>query len=249
MADADDTEPVDQQQHDPDEGMCEESPDVSADALSNDAHAMPALSLLRAKERQVERPLDEDRALVHAAKAGDRAAFSKLFEKHHGRVYAMCTRFLRNTAEIEDAVQQTFLEAYKSLHRFEERAKFTTWITRIAIHTCLGFRRKLKRLFFSEDTLPDDRVEEAHFSNRPLSAEERTSYRRRRQAVSDLLAKVSEKKRVVFVLAELEGMTAPEISEILQVPDATVRTRLFHARKEFAQLARAHPEFVEFYDD
>jgi RNA polymerase sigma-70 factor (ECF subfamily) len=248
VTDAEDTEQADHQQRAPVDGAGEESPDVSANALSHDIQASPVLSLVGTSEQAQDRPLDEDRALVRAAKAGDRSAFSKLFEKHNGRVYAMCTRFLRNTAEIEDAVQQTFLEAYKSLHRFEERSKFTTWVTRIAIHTCLGFRRKLKRLFFSEDTLPDDRVEQAHFSNRPLNAEESALYRRRRQAVSDLLAKVSEKKRVVFVLAELEGMTAPEISEVLEVPDATVRTRLFHARKEFAQLARAHPEFIEFYD-
>ncbi|MCP4504490.1 MAG: RNA polymerase sigma factor [Deltaproteobacteria bacterium] len=228
------------------DASCEESPTVSAETAASIA-SLPSLSLLQtpAKEAVV---FDEDQALVAKAKVGDRQAFSKLYSKHHGRVFAMCSRLLRDPVEVEDAVQQTYLEAWKSLHRFEGRSKFTTWITRIAIHTCLGLRRKLRRLFFSEDTSPVDRVEDGHFSSRPIPADEHASYRNRRKSVAEALSHLSEKKRVVFVLAELEGMTAPEISEILSVPDATVRTRLFHARKEFAVLVRKHPGFADLFD-
>ena len=195
-----------------------------------------------------EAALAEDVSWVERAQAGDRAAFGRLFERHHGRVYAMCARLLSNRAEIEDAVQQVFLEAWRCLHRFEGRSRFSTWVTRIAIHTCLGFRRRLKRFLFSEDVEPSAN-EEMQWAQ-PLTAPDETAAQAaRRRAVDEVLAHVSVKKRVVFVLADLEGLTAPEISRILDIPDATVRTRLFHARKEVAALVRLHPGFRDLFED
>jgi RNA polymerase sigma-70 factor (ECF subfamily) len=192
--------------------------------------------------------VDEDSALVEAARAGDRAAFSSLFERHHRRVFAMCSRLLRDAAEVEDAVQQTFLEGWRSLHRFEGRSRFSTWITRIAIHTCLGFRRRLKRLFVSDEPPEDGGTGDLGWGTPPMAPDEGAVHARRRRAVDEVLQRLSAKKRVVFVLAELEGMTAPEISRILEVPDATVRTRLFHARKEFLRHAQGHPGFADVLD-
>ena len=191
--------------------------------------------------------LDEDHALVLRARAGDRAAFSTLFERHHARIYAMCTRFLRDRSEVEDAVQQAFLEAWRCLERFEERSRFSTWLTRIAIHTCFGFKRKVKRLIFSDDT--QDHISETTWKGAPTSLDVQVHERARREAVDEIVQKLSPKKRVVFVLAEIQGMTAPEISAILEVPDATVRTRLFHARKEFATAARKHKVFEALVED
>jgi RNA polymerase sigma-70 factor (ECF subfamily) len=191
--------------------------------------------------------VDEDHDLVEAARAGDRAAFSRLFERHHGRVYAMCSRLLRDRVEVEDAVQTAFLEAWRSLHRFEGRSRFSTWITRIAIHTCLGFRRRLKRLLLpTEDTL-EPGPDQLMWGSAPVAPDDGAAHRDRRRAVADILDHLSAKKRVVFVLSELEGMTAPEISAILEIPDATVRTRLFHARKEIARLVRDHPGFADLF--
>lgn len=193
--------------------------------------------------------VDEDAALVEAARRGDRAAFTRLFERHHGRVYAMCARLLRDPAEVEDAVQQAFLEAWRSLYRFEGRSRFSTWITRIAIHTCLGFRRRLKRLFLLEDSAPGREDARGAWASAPTTPDEGAAERARKRALDEVLWRLSPKKRVVFVLADLEGMTAPEISRVLDVPDATVRTRLFHARKELARLVRAHPGFADLFPD
>jgi RNA polymerase sigma-70 factor (ECF subfamily) len=193
--------------------------------------------------------VDEDHDLVQAARAGDRAAFTRLFERHHGRVYAMCARLLRDRTEVEDAVQTAFLEAWKSLHRFEGRSRFSTWVTRIAIHTCLGIRRRLKRLLLPTDDLIEPSEDERVWGERPVAPDEGAAHRDRRRAVANVLDQLSAKKRVVFVLSELEGMTAPEIGEILEIPDATVRTRLFHARKDIARLIRNHPGFADLFAD
>ena len=71
------------------------------------------------------------------------------------------------------------------------------------------------------------------------------SRRARSRALDEVLQQLSEKKRVVFVLSDLEELTSPEVAEILGIPEATVRTRLFYARKEFVTLLRAHKGFVD----
>lgn len=197
----------------------------------------PALALIAEA-----RPATEDEALVARARAGDRAAFGQLFTRHHGRVTAMCVRLLPDKSRVDDAVQQTFLEAWRCLPRFEARSRFTTWLTRIAIHTCFGLRRRLARLVFVGETpaAPVLELEEAG-----LSPEDVAARRAREVAIREVLAGLSEKKRVVFVLADLEGMTSPEVAEVLGVPDATVRTRLFHARREVAAAVRAHPGLMD----
>lgn len=233
----------------------------ATEILGGDAQASPdeevpmALSAVAPAWRQVSSQNqvlpagDADASLVEAAQAGDQAAFAKLFERHHSRVYAMCSRLLRDRAEVEDAVQHAFLEAWRCLERFEGRSRFSTWITRIAIHTCFGFRRRLKRLWVTEE-IPE-KVEQnvLGWGPTPQAPDEGAVHSARKAAVSEVLAKLSAKKRVVFVLSELEGMTAPEISEVLDIPEATVRTRLFHARRELSQKFRSHPGFADLFAD
>lgn len=190
---------------------------------------------------------DEDEELVARAQAGDTAAFAMLFDRHHGRVYAMCCRMLKEPAEVEDATQQAFLEAWRCLERFEGRSRFSTWITRIAIHTCLGFRRKVKRLVLTDD-LPEPAPSAPTLQAAPPAPDDGAVRILRQRAVDEVLASISPKKRAVFVLAELEGMTAPEIARVVDIPEATVRTRLFHARRDFASKARAHPGFSDLFE-
>ena len=193
--------------------------------------------------------VDDDAALVARAKTGDSAAFSALFVKHHGRVYAFCARMLRtHPGDVEDAVQHVFFEAWKSLHRFEGRSRFSTWITRIAIHTCLGFRRKLKRWLLSRRDDGQDDVVQTQFGSQPSMPDDEVAGIARATATDAILAQLTTKKRVVFVLSEFQGHTAPEIAQILNIPDATVRTRLFHARRDFTQLAQKHPGFADLFE-
>jgi len=197
--------------------------------------------------------VDEDAAIVERARRGDRTAYGQLFERHHGRIHGMCARLLRRSDDVDDAVQQTFLEGWRCLGRFEGKSRFTTWLTRIAIHTCFSTRRRLRRLL-----LVDQRGDEE--SGRPLltvvggphdqhdatlPADEIASRHAREQALNDVLAGVSEKKRAVFVLVDLEGLTSPEAAEVLGINEATVRTRLFYVRQEIAAALRVHPGFAD----
>lgn len=214
----------------------------------------PMLALVRSPGSDdvngVDASHDPDHDLVGRSQRGDRAAFAKLFQKHHGRVYGMCARLLSRKADVDDAVQQTFLEAWRCLHRFEGKSRFTTWLTRIAIHTCFSLRRKLRRLLLVDEesqalTVVEGGAADPRSDQAPLAADEVTSRRARSKALNEVLQQLSEKKRVVFVLADLEDLTSPEVAEILGIPEATVRTRLFYARKEVATLLRGHKGFVD----
>jgi RNA polymerase sigma-70 factor (ECF subfamily) len=184
---------------------------------------------------------------VAAAQQGDTRAFRELFARHHGRIYAMCARLLADRHEVEDAVQQTFLEGWRSLYRFEGRSRFSTWLTRIAIHTCFGFRRRLRRLWLTADPDHVGAEREPLWAMAPASPDRAAVHRRQERAIAGVLQGLTPRKRVVFVLAEFEGMTAPEIARVLDIPDATVRTRLFHARRELAGALRRHPEFADLF--
>jgi RNA polymerase sigma-70 factor (ECF subfamily) len=222
---------------------------------AHEVSAPPAPAIEESGPRPV--VLDPDHALVVAARDGDRGAFDALVIKHQQRVFAMCSRLLRNPSDVDDAVQQTFLEAWRCLHRFEGKSRFTTWLTRIAINTTFSLRRRVKRwvlvdqLGASERTAalavieggvdPDGNA----FARGPLAADEVLARRRHNDALQEVLSTLSEKKRVVFVLIELEGLSSPECGEVLGVPEATVRTRLFYARKEVGEAMATHPAFAD----
>lgn len=185
--------------------------------------------------------------LVARCQQGDARAFRELFDRYHGRVHAAVYHLVSQKDEIEDVVQKVFLEVHRSIRRFEGRSLFTTWLTRVAIHVARAHERKLrffKRWFDSDDVGAGAqlRVVEGGLGNGP---DERLALRERAGAARELLLKLPEKKRAVLVLAEMLEMSAPEIADVLDIPPATVRTRLFYARRDFERLARRHPALSE----
>lgn len=196
-----------------------------------------------------ERPAAVDAAagLVARCQEGDRDAFRELFDRYHERVHATVYHLVSQRDEIEDVVQLVFLEVHRSIRRFEGRSLFTTWLTRVAINVARAHERKLR--FFrrgleraSGAASRQLRLVEGGLGGAP---DERLVLRERALAARELLLRLPEKKRAVLVLAEMLEMTAPEIADVLDIPPATVRTRLFYARRDFERLARRHPALAE----
>lgn len=188
---------------------------------------------------------EKEDELIDLAIKGDKDAFSYLYQHHYGLIYGFCTRMLHGRSEVEDAVQQVFLEAWRSLYRFEKRSLFSTWLTKIAIHTCLSFHRKASRIFLTTEggrDLYQETTDMLWGQPVPLPSEQLWLADRRR-AIIKIINRLTKKKQVVFILSDMQGMTAPEISRILGIPDATVRTRLFHARREFAGFVKKSASF------
>ncbi len=189
----------------------------------------------------------EEQQLIERSLNGDHQAFAVLYSRYHNQVYAFCSRLLRGRFDVEDAVQQVFLEAWRSMARFEGRSLFSTWLTKIAIHTCLSFHRKSGRMVLNsgEELDPYNQVTALLWGDGQRVPDEEVFLSERKFLVNKLLARMTPKKKVVFVMSDMQGMTAPEISSVLKIPDATVRTRLFHARREFATWINKNKHYRE----
>lgn len=189
----------------------------------------------------------EEKKLIERSLKGDHAAFAILYTRYYNQVYAFCSRLLRGRFDVEDAVQQVFLEAWRSMGRFEGRSLFSTWLTKIAIHTCLSFHRKAGRVILNsnEEVDPYDHATALLWGNVQRIPDEEVFLSERKSMVNKLLARMTPKKKVVFIMSDMQGMTAPEISSVLKIPDATVRTRLFHARREFSTWVSKNKHYKE----
>lgn len=190
---------------------------------------------------------DAEAKLIREAVAGSQKSFSVLYNRYHGQVFAFCMRMLNGKSDVEDAVQQVFLECWRSLYRFEGRSLFSTWLIKIAIHTCLSIYRKTSRTVLSidADVSHADKGQEVLWASEPETPHEQLSSTRKRHVIEKIIDRMTIKKKTVFILSDIQGMTAPEISGILGIPDATVRTRLFHARKEFQLSINRNPVYKD----
>lgn len=166
--------------------------------------------------------------------------FRDLYERHFAFVWRVVSRLAAPDADPEDLTQEVFEIAGRKLAEFEGRAQETTWLFRIAANVVQADRRKRRR----QDLL---RLRWLRPEAPPSAAgPDRDLARSEAQAVvRAALARMSEKKRVVFVLFELEGMSGPEIAQIVGCPVDTVWTRLFHARREFRKLVAPYVESGE----
>lgn len=179
--------------------------------------------------------------VVERARAGDVTAFRELYALHHRQV-ARQLAFLVPRSDLEDVLQDVFIEVYKSVSRFEGKSAFTTWLYRLTVHVAMKSRRKhtRSRLDVVEE-VPDRADEGPTPDDVSLSAE-------RQARVEVLLEKLSPKKRAVLVMHDLQGVEAQKIAEILETNILTVRTRLFYARRELEALAKDDPALGEFFD-
>lgn len=177
--------------------------------------------------------LDE---LVRRAQRGDRVAFTELFRRHRSDVSRLVFRMLGPTADVEDVTQEVFLQVHKSLSEFRGQAKFTTWLHRVTVNVVLMVRRAARsRPVFAGEPVAD------HEPDRGLLPDEDAARHARIAAFRRLLDRLPEKKRTVFILHEIEGQSPAEIAEIVDAPVLTVRTRLFYARRELAEMMREEP--------
>jgi RNA polymerase sigma-70 factor (ECF subfamily) len=173
---------------------------------------------------------DEHR-LVRAAQTGDPAAFRALYEAHFDAVFRTCRRLGLSGADAEDAAQETFLVASRKLDRFSQGRLFT-WLYRIAANLVSG-RHRRRRVREALTAVFGHREEPAAVSPE-RSYEAREAARR----VGEVLAVMAPKKREVFALFELEGLSGEEIAERVGCKVDTVWTRLWHARRDFERIAR-----------
>lgn len=181
-----------------------------------------------------------DETVLRRAAAGDSAAFREIFLRHRSDVSRLVYRMLSAPADLEDVVQEVFVQVFRSLKDFRGQSKFSTWLHRVTVNVVLMHRRAAKsRPVLTEEAPSDVTVDD----RQPLPDEDAERLERMR-AFERLLGRLAEKKRIAFVLHELEGLGPAEIAEIVGAPVLTVRTRLFYARRELEQMLSEEPSLA-----
>ncbi|MBM4358571.1 MAG: sigma-70 family RNA polymerase sigma factor [Deltaproteobacteria bacterium] len=195
-----------------------------------------------ARVGRVEEGIDQ---LVERVQRGDRAAFAALFRRHAPIVTGIAYRMLGRSPDLEDVVQEVFVQVHRSLGEFRGQAKFSTWLHRVAVNVCLMHRRRARsRPQLSSDEFERDAPADSQRARPDLQVDRE----RRIAAFHRLLERLSEKKREVFVLHEIEGLPPSEIATLVGCPVLTVRTRLFYARKELGEMMRDEPSLAALVD-
>lgn len=179
-----------------------------------------------------------DRDLIARTLAGDDSAFAILVERFQRKIYRVAFAITRDETEADTITQDTFIQAFTHLARFEGRAELETWLTRIAINRSRDWlrRRKFVSLFgLGKDGEPETMFEPA--DERP-DAERQLASRQLRAAIDAAETKLSSQQKVIFRLRHYENLALEEIAEHLGLASGTVRAHLFRAvqkvRKELA---------------
>ena len=178
-----------------------------------------------------------DEEIVDRVLRGDRPLFELIMRRHNQRIYRTIRSILHNEADVEDAMQQAYVDAYAHLRDFAGRAKFSTWLTRIAVHEALARKRRARPEGEPMNELPDE-------SRGP---EQRAEDAETQKLLAGAIDELPEHFRTVFVLRAVQGLSVEETADALDLNSETVKTRLHRARGllQKAIIARTEPALAQ----
>jgi RNA polymerase sigma-70 factor, ECF subfamily len=177
--------------------------------------------------------IDPDAEIVERVRRGERELFELLLRRHNRRIFRVAHAVLGDAAEAEDVMQDAYVRAFAALGDFGGRARFSTWLTRIAVHEALARRRRRR----AHDP---DAVETLMDGAR--GPDEAASSAEVRRLLEGAIARLGEPFRLVFVLRAVEQLPVADVAECLQLDEATVKTRYFRARATLKGLLAQHAE-------
>jgi RNA polymerase sigma-70 factor, ECF subfamily len=166
--------------------------------------------------------IDWESALVQRARSGDARAFERLYREHAGKVYGLCLRMTRDPALAEDCTQETFVNAWRALGRFETRSSLATWLHRIAVNVALGKRRKVTPVVATaeESGLEEEAIETEWTLETPLEVQE----------IESAIGELPDGARDVLVLYAIYGYSHAEAAQMLGIAEGTCKAQLHRAR-------------------
>jgi RNA polymerase sigma-70 factor (ECF subfamily) len=170
---------------------------------------------------------DED--IVRRIRAGESVLFEILMRRYNQRIYRVARAIVRDDAEAEDVMQQAYVNAYTHLDQFAERAKFATWLSRIATHE--AFARVRRRRRFTETDMPKNPEHTPlEIAGDAIDPERQAYAAELRRALEAALERLPEIYCSTFVLRDVEGLSTADAAECLDVSEDVVKTRLVRAR-------------------
>jgi RNA polymerase sigma-70 factor, ECF subfamily len=173
-----------------------------------------------------------DEVLIRRIAQGDRLAMQVLFARHHVRVYRFVLRLVRNEAAAEDLISEVFLDVWRQADRFEGRSAASTWLLAIARFKALSSMRRKPDEELDEETAAtiEDTSDDPEIS---LQKKDKSAVLR------GCLGQLSREHREVIDLVYYHEKSVEEVAEIVGIPEATVKTRMFYARKKLSELLKA----------
>jgi RNA polymerase sigma factor (sigma-70 family) len=182
-----------------------------------------------------EENLPDDETLVRRTQTGDTKAFDMLWKKYSSRIYSLVYNMTANHEDANDLLLEVFAKAYRSINGFKGRSSFYTWIHAIAVNMTINFVKKRGRRFqMSLDDLDANVQNDPEFidltaTNTPIREVDLSELQQR---LNEAMMKLSVEHRAVVTMFDVQGMPHAEISKILGIPEATVRSRLFYAHRQ-----------------
>lgn len=169
--------------------------------------------------------------LLRAAQEGDRRAFGRLVRMHQRRVYACAVQMLGDGGDADDAVQETFLRAWRAIDRFDGRSQLSTWLYRVCVNVCLNHLRRRKRNDASD--IADPRVPEPSADPTQGQTDPRHALEARELSgrLATALEGLSESLRTTVILVLVHGMPQKEAAEVCGCSEGTIAWRIHEARK------------------
>jgi RNA polymerase sigma-70 factor (ECF subfamily) len=170
---------------------------------------------------------------IKAVKKGDQNAYAEIVEIYKNKVYQLCYRMLGNRHEAEDVAQEAFIRAYINIHTYNPDMKFSSWLYRIATNLSIDRIRKKKPDFYldAEVSGTDGLTMYSQLASTEASPEDTLESLELQEIVQKAILKLPEKYRSVIVLKYIEELSLQEISEILDLPIGTVKTRIHRGRE------------------
>jgi len=197
-------------------------------------------------ERFRARDVDQhsDGMLVTAAKRGNARAFENLVLRHERRILAMAQRITNNREDAEDVVQETFHKVYLHLDSFQEKSRFSTWLTRIAMNEAFMLLRRKRAVF---EVLPENTDDGAQsgpdlFVDQGPNPEESCWRSERTQLLTEAINRLGPRIRTAILLRDIEERSVEETAHILGTTISAVKARVFHGRRKLRRMVNPrHP--------
>src|SRR5579864_9061367 len=171
-----------------------------------------------------------DEEVVARVLAGETAMFEIIMRRHNQRLYRVARAILRNDAEAEDVMQDAYVRAYEHLDQFAGRAKFSTWLTRIAVHEALARQHRGNRYQELEPMSEREGDPMDRFASLTPNPEQQALNSEIRRLLEEAVEKLPDAYRTIFMLRDVEDMSTTDAADVLESTEDNVRARLHRAR-------------------
>lgn len=181
----------------------------------------------------------DDVELAARCAAGERDAQRTLFRDYRERVHATLYRIMGSNRDIEDLVQEAFLQVFRSIHGYRGEARLTTWISRITTRVAYAFLARRGPASVALEAVPDPPADEP-------GAEQRTLAREAMRRVYAVLDRLDAKHRIAFSLHVIDGQSIRDVADLMESSITATKTRIWRARKELDKRAAKDPLLSDF---